>query len=150
MRSRLRNSWDADDLTTTVFLKAYEKRHQCQSLARAGAWTFRIAHNTFIDFTRKKKEYLMDTDQENYIPAHHRQYIPEDEAMKREMLAELHTKMNELSNDQRNVLTLRFFAELKMADIADILGPSESAVKMISYRGLHQLKKMMEEGDPYE
>ncbi|WP_255679582.1 RNA polymerase sigma factor [Brevibacillus humidisoli] len=53
-RCRVPNDWDAEDLTSTVFLKVYSKRAQYDGRYPFGAWIYRIAHNTLIDFLRKK------------------------------------------------------------------------------------------------
>lgn len=143
LRCRANNIWDADDLTTTVFIKALEKFHQYDRKNPFASWIFRIAHNAFIDYLRKKREFpmepnswMMDEDDETWQP--------EKKALTKEEIQYLHEKMNRLSQDQRDVLTLRYFGDLKISQIAEVVGKSESAVKMISYRGLRQLQKLYE------
>jgi len=46
-----------------------------------------------------------------------------------------------LSRDQQDVISLRFLADLPYAEIAQIIGKRESAVKMIAYRALDELRR---------
>lgn len=147
LRYRVKNEWDADDLTTTVFLKAFEKRNQVKKAGSFGAWIFRIAHNTFLDYVRKKKEmpvgdenFLLFTEEDNRTQ-------PETETLSRERMQELHRLLHSLPPDQRDVLILRYFGELKIAEVAEVLGRTESSVKMLSYRGILQLRKRWKEGE---
>jgi len=51
-----------------------------------------------------------------------------------------------LTQDQKDVLMLRYFADLKISQVAEVLGKTESSIKMISYRGLLKLQKMYQKG----
>ncbi|WP_134687320.1 RNA polymerase sigma factor [Brevibacillus migulae] len=149
LRYRVHNSWDADDLTTTVFLKALEKFDQYSRTNPFASWIFRIAHNAFVDFVRKNRE----------IPVEHDDYLadetdetwqPEQQVLTNEEIALLRDRLELLTQDQRDVLTLRYFGDLKIHQVAEVLGKTESSVKMISYRALQQLKKLYEGGDRIE
>ena len=72
---------------------------------------------------------------------------PELQTLTNEEISILRDRLELLTQDQRDVLTLRYFADLKIVQVAEVLGKTESSVKMISYRALHQLKKMYERGD---
>jgi|UPI0002EF5854 RNA polymerase sigma-70 factor (ECF subfamily) len=149
LRCRVYNSWDADDLTTAVFLKALEKFDQYSRTRPFAAWIFRIAHNTFIDYIRKNREvptedkFLLSDEPDDT-------WQPEQQALSKETLATLLERLDRLTQDQRDVLSLRYFAELKISQVADVLGKTESSVKMIAYRGLQQLQKLYKEGDRNE
>lgn len=151
LRYRARNHWDADDLTTTVFLKAFENLDQYRQQRSFGSWIFRIAHNTYVDYLRKKREYPMGEGQdflEMEIDTSFEQ--PEAQTISKERIQELHELLHQLPIDQRDVLTLRYFGELKIAEVAEVLGKTESAVKMLSYRGIQKLRQMIGEGEPNE
>lgn len=146
LRCRVRNSWDADDLTTTVFLKALEKFEQYSRTSPFASWIFRIAHNTYVDFMRKNREFPVD--QEVFLGGEADDtWQPELQTLTNEEISILRDRLELLTQDQRDVLTLRYFADLKIVQVAEVLGKTESSVKMISYRALHQLKKMYERGD---
>ncbi len=146
LRYRVHNTWDADDLTTTVFLKALEKFHQYSRTSPFASWIFRIAHNTYVDFVRKNRELPMD--QEELLGGEPDDtWQPERHALTNEEIRLLRDRLDLLTQDQRDVLTLRYFADLKISQVAEVLGKTESSVKMISYRALQQLQKMYERGD---
>lgn len=145
LRCRVSNPWDADDLTTTVFLKALEKFGQYSRTSPFASWIFRIAHNTFVDFVRKKREIPTEQDELLYAEVDDT-WQPEQQALSSEEIQLLKNRLNMLNQDQRDVLTLRYFADLKISQVAEVLGRTESSVKMIARRGLLQLKKMYERG----
>jgi RNA polymerase sigma factor (sigma-70 family) len=146
LRCRVKNTWDADDLTTTVFLKALEKFDQYSRTSPFASWIFRIAHNAYVDFMRKNRE--MPVDQEELLGAEPDDtWQPERQALTNEEIRLLKERLDLLTQDQRDVLTLRYFADLKISQVAEVLGKTESSVKMISYRALQQLQKMYEGGD---
>jgi RNA polymerase sigma factor (sigma-70 family) len=143
LRYRAKNYWDADDLTTIVFIKALENFTQYNRTKSFGAWIFRIAQNTYIDYLRKKKE----------VPIQHEEWLadqedptwqPEEHVITEEERSRLKQTISSLTQDQRDVITLRYFADLKLAQIGEVIGKSESAIKMISKRALSRLKKVYE------
>lgn len=75
---------------------------------------------------------------------------PEAQTLTKEMIQELNDLLNQLPTDQRDVLTLRYFGELKISEVAEVLGKSESAVKMLSYRGIQKLRQWIEDGEQNE
>jgi len=146
LRSRVHNMWDADDLTTVVFMKALEKFHQYDRRNLFASWIFRIAHNTFIDYLRKVKEYPMEPGEwmNGSHEDHDDTWQPEKNLLNDEQIQFLHKKLEQLTQDQRDVLSLRYFGDLKISQVAEVLGKTESSVKMISHRGLRQLQKLYE------
>ncbi|GAB7386936.1 sigma-70 family RNA polymerase sigma factor [Bacillaceae bacterium] len=146
LRSRVPNYWDADDLTTAVFLKALENFHQYDRSRSFGAWIFRIAHNTYVDYIRKKRE----------LPMNHEEWLadevdptwqPEERTVSKEESTTLQRMMEQLTEDQRDVLLLRYFGELKISQVAEAIGKSESAIKMIARRALMRLRGIYERGN---
>ncbi|GED72309.1 DNA-directed RNA polymerase sigma-70 factor [Brevibacillus reuszeri] len=146
LRCRVQNSWDADDLTTVVFLKALEKFEQYSRTSPFASWIFRIAHNAYVDFMRKNRE--IPVDQEEFLGAEQDDtWQPERQALTNEEIRLLRDRLDLLSQDQKDVLMLRYFADLKISQVAEVLDKTESSIKMISYRGLQKLQKMYERGD---
>ncbi|WP_139488775.1 sigma-70 family RNA polymerase sigma factor [Brevibacillus dissolubilis] len=150
LRCRVYNSWDADDLTTTVFLKALEKFDQYSRTSPFASWIFRIAHNTFVDFVRKNRELPTENEDLLFGQETDDTWQPEQQALSNEQVRLLGEMMDKLSTDQRDVLTLRYFADLKISQVAEVLGKTDSSVKMITHRGLQQLQKLYKEADRHE
>ncbi|WP_421617175.1 sigma-70 family RNA polymerase sigma factor [Brevibacillus sp. TJ4] len=144
-RYRVNNVWDVEDLTTTVFIKVYSKLEQYDRRHPFGAWIFRIAHNALIDYMRKKRECPVDGEMFRLIKA--TDALPEEWCLSKEMTAGVWKQVDRLTVDQRNVIALRYLADLRMSEIAEILGKTESSVKILHFRGIKKLQQLMQRSD---
>jgi RNA polymerase sigma-70 factor (ECF subfamily) len=147
LRYRVKDTWDADDLTAQVFTKAFEHFDNCRNRERVGAWIFQIAHNTYVDYLRKRKEHLPLDDQYSqhrgrWLQAQTKQ--PEEQTLAREEIAELKCCLEQLPQEQRDVLLLKYFGELQYRQIADILGKKTATVKTMGFRALQKLRSLWE------
>lgn len=138
LRYRINSSWDADDLTTVVFLKALENFHKYRGDAPFAVWLFRIAHNSYVDYLRRRKETIISAEEVTYPVA--AQSGPEEELLRDEEARLLREMLWRLPPEQRDVVSLRYAGELKFRQIALVLGKTESAVRMIHYRALKMLR----------
>lgn len=135
------NRHDAEDLTTQTFLKMLEsiKRFRWQS-APFSAWLFRIAHNLAMDHFRATRRVHPE---ENVPEPNDAELSAEAEAMQaigRESMLDM---VEDLSGEQRQVLTLKFVFNFSNAEAATILGKSEGAVKSLQHRALVALQKKL-------
>ena len=142
---RVNNVWDVEDLTTTVFIKVYAKLEQYDRRHPFGAWIFRIAHNALIDYLRKKRECPMEEEMFRLIKS--TDALPEESCLAKELSAGLWKHVDRLTMDQKNVIALRYLGELRMSEIAEILGKTESSVKILHFRGIKKLQQMMNRSD---
>lgn len=130
----------AEDLTAQVFLEALDHLNGYRERGQFVAWLFTIARRRLIDCHRKTQ---MDSLED----------VPEallgvlDDLEQRENMVRLKQSLSTLSEDQRELLQLRFSAELSFADMASVLGKSEAAVKMSLYRVLDELREQWEAGN---
>jgi RNA polymerase sigma factor (sigma-70 family) len=131
-RYRVKNVWDVEDLTTTVFIKVYSKLEQYDG---------RHAFGSLIDFMRKKRECPVD--QETFSTIKATDDLPEECLLTQESTEVLWQKVHTLTKDQRNVISLRYLADLRMNEIAEILGKTEASVKILHFRGIKKLQQMM-------
>jgi len=104
--SRVRSPTDAEDLTQLVFVKALEAlpRYEARGIP-FGGWLFRLARNAVIDQVRTRRDYLP------LITATTRatdEAGPEAMATLREDLQRVARAMSDLTDDQREVIELRF------------------------------------------
>ena len=139
LRYRVSNTWDADDLTAQVFTKAFEHFDQCRQRERIGAWIFQIAHNTYVDYLRKRKEHLP---LDEHILQTNTWAQPEDTALACEEVEELKKCLQELSQEQRDVLLLRYFGDLKYNQIALVLNKKDATVKTVGFRAMQKLRSL--------
>ena len=134
------NRHDAEDLTTQTFLRMLESigRFRWQS-APFSAWLFRIAHNLSMDHFRASRRW--QPEEEVPEPAGAEERSAEDEAFQsigRKSMLEL---IQDLSDEQRQVLTLKFVFNFTNGDVATILDKTEGAVKSLQHRALVSLQK---------
>jgi len=137
------NRHDAEDLTTQTFLKMLESigRFRWQS-APFSAWLFRIAHNLAMDHFRARKR--VQPEEEVPEPLGSEEPSAELEAMQsigRQSMLEL---IDTLSQEQQQVLTLKFVFNFANAEAATILGKTEGAIKSLQHRALVSLQKQLE------
>jgi RNA polymerase sigma-70 factor (ECF subfamily) len=138
---RVHNHQDAEDLTETVFLKAWQSLPNYHiGKTPFAAWIYRIAHNMVIDHHRTRKEIVPISEQphlqdENASPE---QDILSDE--KRQILARAIAKLSPL---HQHVLTLRFINGLKPDEVADVLERNVGAVRVLQHRALKALHALL-------
>ena len=138
----LGNRHDAEDLTTQTFLKMLESigRFRWQS-APFSAWLFRIAHNLAIDHFRARKR--VQTEDEVPEPIGQEESSAEEQAFDSIGRAGMLELIEQLSAEQRQVLTLKFLFGFVNAEVAGILGKTEGAVKSLQHRALASLQKQL-------
>jgi RNA polymerase sigma-70 factor, ECF subfamily len=136
------NRHDAEDLTTQTFLKMLEsiKRFRWQS-APFSAWLFRIAHNLAMDHFRATRRWQPEEE----VPEPTGETEPSAEAaalqsIGRQSMLEL---IEDLSQEQKQVLTLKFVFNLPNAEVATVLDKTEGAVKSLQHRALVSLQKQI-------
>ena len=136
------NRHDAEDLTTQTFLKMLESigRFQFRS-APFSAWLFRIAHNLAMDHFRASRRIQLEEDVPE--PVGDAEVSAEVEAFQSIGRASMLDMIEELSPEQRQVLTLKFVFDFSNVDVATILGKTEGAVKSLQHRALVALQKRL-------
>ena len=136
------NRHDAEDLTTQTFLRMLESIGKFRfQTAPFSAWLFRIAHNLSMDHFRANRRWQPEED----VPEPHgsEERSAEDEAFHsigRKSLLEL---IDTLSQEQQQVLTLKFVFSFSNGEAATILGKTEGAVKSLQHRALVSLQKQI-------
>ncbi len=143
---RIADSKDAEDLTEQVFLNAWEALPGYDDQGKPfSSWLYRIAHNLVIDYYRqnKKNSHLFDGYQENIIPLTEKSAL--QHAIENEQIEFLIRAISKLTEDQQQVVILRFVEGLSHSEVAEILEKNEGACRMIQYRALSALQRIMKE-----
>lgn len=136
---RVGNRDVAEDLTSEVFHKALANLHRFEWRGVPfAAWLLRIAANAISDHAKRADRELSFEDPPE-ISAKPRMEQAQD-------LARLLRLVNELPEDQKNVLVMRFAGEKSIREAAQQLGKSEGAVKQLQFRGLQNLRVRLESG----
>ncbi len=132
---------DVDDITQTVFLKAWQAMARYENQGRPFlAWLFTIARNTVFDYRKKKRELFLD---DTPIKDESVSLAPRDEEKELydERLLAVRKALVNLSEDQQDVIALRFIEGRSYREIASLIEKSQDAVRAIASRGLRELRK---------
>ena len=141
LRSRLAEPSDAEDLTADVFIKAMQAlpsyRHKGVPFV---AWLFRIAHNELANF-RKRQSRRREVTLEDDLPSRGSSGDdPSEAALMRMAFSEVQEAMRELTPLQQEVVSLRFAAELSIAETAQAMSRSQGAVKFLQHSAVRALQ----------
>lgn len=130
----------AEDLAGDVFVRVVEAadtpRFADTSLS---GWLYRIAHNRLVDYFRKQREEVelfegIPMQGEGPAAAAERQLAQD----------QLRQAMDVLTEDQRQVIVLRFGEGLTAREVAEIMGKRENAVWQLQHRALNGLRRALE------
>lgn len=137
--SHVRNKEDALDIVQDAIHKAFMHLENLQNTSSIKSWFLRIVVTTSLDFLRKQKR-IQIMDEENLevvLPSSQDSYIDLD----------LERSLDELPEKYRVLIILRFFEDMKIEEIAEVLNENLSTVKTRLYQGLRMLRvNMIEEG----
>ena len=141
----LRRSADIDsakDITSEVFFKALKNigKFKWQGVPFSH-WLYRIANREIIDhYSIRKRESNYETEYKSDITKSHDIIKTYDDYL------DLYGYLSGLSSKHQEVIALRYFEDLSMAEIAQILQKPEGTVKSTLHRAIDNLRKMMEAG----
>ena len=131
----------AEDLTAEVFMEALKSFQANRKPANTAAWLFTVARNKRVDhFRRNKRQVPLDSVPQ--LVSSSRDLL--EQSISEEQLNLLHSTIQALSPDQRELLALRFAGGLTYKEMAKALGKREGAVKMRVVRLLAGLRAAME------
>lgn len=136
-RYRVGNGADAEDLTSVTFEKAWRARHRYRrDLGAFTTWLYAIARNVAVDHYRRRRAD---------VPIEAAAAVsggdgPEDDAVRRSDFEHLSRLLALLPEREREVLSLKYGADLNNRAIARMTGLSDSNVGTILHRTIKQLR----------
>lgn len=137
------NPVEVEDLTELVFLKIWENIQKYQKGAYSfSAWVFRIARNLVIDHYRLFKDTAELTDQYADEREHVSPKVRAEESLTKEHLK---LALNKLQNAHREILLLKFMEDLSNEEIAAMLDKTEGSLRIMQFRALKALRKILQE-----
>ena len=137
---RTGNQHDAEDLTARVFFRAlrHVENYKDRGLPLS-AWLYRIAHNLVANWHRdnsRRKEIPLD----EIILVRHGGDLPEMVLIENEEKENLLSVIHRLPADRQQLILLKFVEHLSNAEIGQVMGRSEGAVKSLYHRTLLSLR----------
>jgi RNA polymerase sigma-70 factor, ECF subfamily len=142
LRSRCGDRALAEDLTSEAYLRAMRAIPGFEGGSRDFlAWILRIARNLHLDHVKSGRFRLETVVDE--MPERQSASTPEMEALGRVEGSQLREALGRLTPEQQEVLSLRFLQGLPIADVAEIVGRNEGAVKALQFRALRSLGRIL-------
>lgn len=135
------NGAEAEDITGEVFLKALRslKSFQERNIPMQ-AWLFRIAHNLAVDYIRKAGKYRMVPIDSIIIPD---KSNPAETAEKKIEFERVAQAMKQLTEEQKEVINLRFFGGLTSREVGDVLKKSDGSVREMQRAAIEKLRGVL-------
>jgi len=138
---------EAEDLTHQVFLSAWQNIETFQDQGfPLSSWLYKIARNKVIDYYRTRKNITSIDDAPDEILV-----LSTDSGQ-----GELETKMDietvykalqKLPSDYQEIILMRFVEGLSPKEVSEITGKNHGAVRVLQFRALRQLKKVLENNE---
>ena len=140
---KIGNMTEAEDMTQQVFLKALQSISSFKWTGKPfSAWLYRIAHNQVVDHWRKKtKRVTIPIDEAPVIVDN--AHDPQQLAEKGLDIERLMSATRQLTEAQREVISLRFSGELSIAEVAKVMGKSQGAVKALQHSAIAALRRIL-------
>lgn len=126
----------AEDVVADTFTKTWEKLDTFKT-GSFQAWIYMILKNTLVDYYRKESKIQVGLDEEK---ADERDQL-EEKVLRSLECQEAVAAIKMLTEDQQEVLLLKFVEDMSNKEIADVTGKNEAAIRALQHRGLEQLRK---------
>ncbi len=143
---RVGNHHDAEDLTEQTFLQAY--RHFPRALDESDGrplrpWLIRIAHNLAANLYRdRSRKPQTSIDDSTVLTTAH---TTEDLVEGRDELQRILKGIEQLPDDRREALIMRFSLGMDNREIARAMGRTDGATKVLIHRAIRQLEEIVSE-----
>ena len=138
---------DAKDLAQEIFIKVYNNLHKYNNKASFSTWFYRIAVNSCIDWTRKRRlvtvsTFETDENEEIHILEHISDDTPspEDVLLKEEYKTTIKNIVMDLPEIYKTVVILYYYEDFSPREISDILNIPKKTIDSRLYRARDILK----------
>lgn len=142
----LRHRDDAADAMQETLIRVFRAIGGFEGESAFRTWLFAIADNQCWSASRRRARHELDADTQNALRDY--QESLQDAQMPRHGSCDhdcVARALNQVQQVQRDVLQLRYFADLSLEEIADTLGVGLSATKMRLYRAHEQVARLVDE-----
>ncbi len=139
---------EAEDLTSRTFFKALENIQRYEERgASFQAWLFRIGHNLVVNWYRdRSRQPITPLDDVEEAPGIKTNLL-QDELIQMEEIQQLLKLIGSLPEDRKALILLKFVQQMSNAEIAQVLGRTEEAIKALYYRTLLTLRNALLKGE---
>lgn len=147
--NQLQDRQKAQDIVQETFVRMIRHLRQHGALEHVRSWLYRVALNQCKDYW-KSSAYRSEGLAGEEFPERPDPSVGADELLERqETTQEIAASLEMLPTVQQNIISLRFFHDMKLQEISELLDLPLSTVKTHLYNGLRKLKKIMTIKDSY-
>ena len=141
--SLVRNPAEAEDVVQDTFLRVLQRPRRLADILEVRPWLVRIAWNLALDRRRRiRPDQIDDTFAAALVSA----TLPADQALaEARRTAQVLSAIERLPAKEREALLLSAFDELSTAEIATVLGKTESGVRSLLFRARTRLRQRLGE-----
>lgn len=136
IKARVNNPVNAEDILQDVFVKIHQKSKQLSDKDKLASWVYQITRNSIIDFYRKKKLPISDSEIFN------EKIEEEDQKLNPQFVKCLMPFIDQLPEKYRDALNKTVYGDLSQKEYAKELGISYTALKSRVQRARKQLKEL--------
>lgn len=133
---RVGDTVQAEDLTADVFVKALESLSRYRDQGKPFvAWLYRIAHARVVDHYRRSDRRPIASEIDTVV------FDPDWDAdiLRRQAARALRQAIANLTDDQQQVIILRFIEGYRIETVAEVMGKQPNAIKALQFRALRAL-----------
>jgi RNA polymerase sigma-70 factor (ECF subfamily) len=136
----VKNEADAEEVAQDAFFKAYKNISHFEGRSSFSTWIYRIAYHEAISKIRKKQVKETSYDQENNTPKHNNLIEHEHQDLEKDDRSRfLKLALSKMKGEEATILTLFYYEDKKVDEIAKITGLTSSNVKVKLHRGRQNL-----------
>jgi RNA polymerase sigma-70 factor (ECF subfamily) len=132
----------AEDLTSEVFLKLLQVLGTSRApQEQLQGWLYRVARNLAVDWFRQQAKGVHISLNEELTPDGD---SPATRLEEQQLHQDLRDAISKLTPSQQQVIVLRFGEGRKIREIGHLMGKSEGSIKVMQYRAMKRLRKLLE------
>jgi RNA polymerase sigma-70 factor (ECF subfamily) len=146
LRRMVQNDAVAEELSQEVFLRVYKSRGNYEPSAKFTTWLFRIATHLALNWIRDGRNEKSQTSLDKETADGGTRQVPdrrrtvEQELLYEAKLGEVRQAISSLPAKQRAAVMMHKYEEMEYAQIAGVIGCTESAVKSLLFRAYEALR----------
>lgn len=135
---------DAEEILQDSFLKAFNSLTAFRMKSSFGTWFYRIVYNTAISRVRSRKSPPLSIED---FPADYIDFINKDQSQEeteneyRESL--INFALQKITDEERGLITLHYYEDLDIQEIADITGISKTNIKVRLFRARQKMVQII-------
>ncbi len=141
----MKNREDAEEISQDVFVKAYQAIDGFKGDAKFSSWLYRITYNRSLDMLARKKKQPAFENTEAIANTNLDEVENALDQMERKAQQELvQLAINQLEAEEAFIVTVYYYKEHSIAEIAEMTGFTESNVKIKLYRSRKKLFTLLQ------